>query len=214
MGITKVHDDIGTIFLSSTRMFLAIPILLCVGLALLLNNKKHLKEILLGTAILFTGIKVFLVKDTIEQHTAVSNHGPVAVIPIDSLHTKCHVLSQDIADHAVDHVILIPTGEGGNTSDMYFLNYGCEGLGMAAMPTMMTMYERRASFFINEKTAVHDRVLLVNVPNGSLPLLGKLKNTQIIRQSPNVVLVSGNTLSTKEITSTLEIPLRRNAYFE
>ena len=92
LGINKVNDDSNTIFLSSTRMFLGIPLL--IGLVFFWS--KGLFTISHSTwkfGLIIIAITLFLIKSNlfvpvIIYHTEKTNYGPVAIKNVNDL--KCN----------------------------------------------------------------------------------------------------------------------------
>ncbi len=145
LGINKTHDDIGTLFLGSNRMFLALRLLL--GLAIHWSDIRFPQakwiQFAGGALILgILGVKFYSAPDAIQHHTKRGNFGAVAIKPIDDLKKQVGELQIVAKEHDVDLIVLVPGGDV-PVSELDFYNYGSSLLEENAVPTVLSVYERR-----------------------------------------------------------------------
>ena len=162
LGVNKINDDMGVIFLSSTRMFLAIPLLF--GLALFwtkmsFENEKNWRKVILTIAVSVFLVKISCYETVLKKHTEKTNYGAVAIKKLDDLISECYEIKQIISQYDVDLVVFMPNAER-NEPSVEFYNYGCPILEQISCTTVMNVYERRTWVFLEEKSSVRKNILL------------------------------------------------------
>lgn len=146
-GLNKVHDNIDSIFLSSSRMFLSLPLLL--GLAIYWFVEEGRMKI--GTEklntyfvfiILFSLFKINVSNPIIFKHIYKRDFGPVAVIEIKELKKRCEEIYTVAKEENVDLIFYASSYEF-KVTEMEFYNYGCNCLLDENIPSILNKYERR-----------------------------------------------------------------------
>ncbi|SFT38325.1 hypothetical protein SAMN05216474_0245 [Lishizhenia tianjinensis] len=214
LGVHKIHDDIGVLFLSSVRMFLALPLLL--GLALFwLNpqpkNSRNWNWIIL-TLVLFVGIrKITTSSSIVEKHTQTTNFGPIAIKDINELQEGCDELQHIVAKYDVDLVVYIADWKI-NAAEIGLYNYGCPILEDNAQNTVMNVYERRTWVFEEEKNKVRNNVLLYNAYVPNLDEIQKNMDCKVVQENPTLLLIENNTKTLSELSEIFNFPYKRHTY--
>jgi hypothetical protein len=211
LGVNKVNDNIDTIFLSSTRMFLGIP--LFMGLIfvwsryMLKLSDRQLKYGLLILAISTFCIKTSLFPLVIRNHATKTNYGPIAIKKTDDLACDCSNISQLANTHKINLIIFVPNWPL-NVPDIEFYNYGCPLLEKNFPQTIMNVYERRTWVYIKEGTSVEKNVMIYGyaADTANTKTLG---SSEIISLG-NITIIKGNKLNTESLLKQLKIDLRRN----
>lgn len=215
LGLNKIHDRIDTIFLTSARMYLCVPLLF--GLACFwgrelfpLTNHSLLLS-LAGASISIFLIKMSLFDSTIDKYTKKKNYGPVAIKKIDDLCKECARIKDSLAVYPSDLVLFSPSWDPRyNVPEVEFYTYTCPLLEKNFPPTLINMYERRAWVLNTEKKTVKKNILFYN-PDIDLDLLHSLKNCKILTlKSPKMFVIMNNTLTTDSLLHSMKLPLWGN----
>jgi hypothetical protein len=214
LGLNKINDEIGVIFLSSTRMFLAIPLLL--GLSVFWTKENFIDEKKWKTVILTIAISVFLVKiscykPVIAQHTEKTNYGSVAIKNLDSLISECSDIQKITSKYEVDLVVFLPTWDL-NVPTMAFYNYGCSILEENATSSIMNIYERRTWVFQEEKIKARKNVLLYNQNIENFEEYKKVLDCEVINKKPTIILIRNNDKNLLELSKIFNFKLQRYKY--
>lgn len=214
LGVNKINDDIGVLFLSSTRMFLAVPLLL--GLALFWAGKnfvnvKQWRVVILTIAISVFFIKVSCYPSVIKSHTKRTNYGPIAIKRLDDLVSECSEINEIISKYGIDLVVFIPGGER-NVPGMEFYDYGCPVIEKNAFSSVMTIYERRTWIFQQEKNNIRKTLLLFNQDINQIEEYRKVLDCEIINRNPNMILIKNNDKTLMELSKIFHFELKRNTY--
>lgn len=214
LGINKVNDHIDSIFLSSTRMFLAIPLL--TGLAFMWI-KKHIRIsdqnwIYILSIIIITTffIKSSLYPTVVKNHTQITNYGPVAIKKIKDLKCECTELKSIAQTNNIDLILFVPDWKY-NVPHMEFYNYGCPIFEKGLPPTILNVYEKRTWVYVKEKTSIHKNILILT--NGiDSTKLNEIKDFEVIPWNPSIYIIKENNLTTEDLLNKLGFELKRNNY--
>ncbi len=214
LGVNKINDEIGVIFLSSTRMFLAIPLLL--GLAVFWTKKNFIDEkkwqlIILTIAISVTLVKVSCYSSVIKKHTEKTNFGTIAIKKLDDLKNECSEIQQITSKYDIDLVVFIPNWER-NVPSMEFYNYGCSIIEKNLFSSVMNIYERRTWIFQQEKNSARKNLLLFNQRIDQIEEYRKVLDCEIINRNPNMILIKNNDKTLLELSEIFNFQLKRNTY--
>ena len=214
LGVNKVNDNIDSIFLSSTRMFLGIPLL--TGIVFFWSKKifrlsdKHWK-----TGLIIIVFSTFFIKSSvypavIKYHTLKTNYGPVAIKKVKDLSCECTQIKNIVNTHNIDLIIFVPDWKY-NVPYMEFYNYGCPLMESGFPRTLMSIYEKRTWVYLKEKTEIGKNVMIygaeVNLENTI-----KNMNCIILSTDPSIIIVNNNSLTTESLLKLLNIDLKRNSY--
>lgn len=214
LGVNKINDDIGVIFLSSTRMFLAIPLFL--GLAFFWTKSNFVNEKKWQLVILTIAISVFLVKvssysSVLNKHTEKTNYGPIAIIKLDDLIDDCAELKQITTKYDVDFVVFIASHER-NEPSMQFYNYGCSVIDKSTFSSIMNVYERRTWVFQQEKNNVRKKLLLFNQDLDQIEEYSKVLDLEVVNRNPNLILLKNNNKTLMELSKIFGFKLKKDTY--
>jgi hypothetical protein len=202
LGLNKVNDRVNSFLLSSTRMYLAIPML--AGLAFMWlrthvtfsTAKLNLAMLLLAVSLF--GIKSGILKSIIHSNTIKTNYGSVAIKDVEDLKCDCDKL-QAVAKEAKAGLIIISPIYVMNTATMEFYNYGCPLLVKDFPPTVLSICERRTWRFMKEKTTVRENVLLLGVSIAAQEKMKEMNFGKMISADPPMALFNNNTLNAEEL---------------
>ncbi|MBL0016912.1 MAG: hypothetical protein IPP17_10750 [Bacteroidetes bacterium] len=215
LGINKVNDNIDTIFLSSTRMFLGIPLL--SGLAFFWNrdllkvSDKYLKFGMVAMVVTVVFSKSSFSEMVVNQHVnkAVAG-GAMPVKRKRHLEQDCAKLAELASKEKIDLIVFVPNWEH-NVPNMEFYNYGCPLVQEAFPKTIMNVYERRTWVYLAERSTVESNVLLYNFALDSIQI-DSFTNARTVSTNPNLTLISGNKLPLDSLLKQLSLGLKRHSY--
>ena len=153
LGISKITDQLDTIFFSSARMFLTIP-LLCGILFYFFNNLKIFNErktifVFVSLALIFFSIKAFTYTSTIKKYTNKTDLGAVAIKKYIDLKKECDEINKMAQINNVDLIVFSPNWAF-NTPNCEFYNYALPLLTNTRAKTVMSVFERRTWVFNEE----------------------------------------------------------------
>jgi len=211
LGINKVHDGIDWIFLSSTRMFLAIPLLL--GLAIFWNIKSYRGKIKwLPHSLVVLGLLCLLVKgihlsDKIGELNTQRVESFLAVTSIDELEDDCGNISTLVDQNNADIVVFIPHWDH-PTSKMQLLNYGCSFVNENMESSVISIYERRTWKFREAKERKYPRILLYGYDLAKNDVV-KNENIKVLQRNPDIILVANNQLSIPKLIAQFNFEFKR-----
>lgn len=216
LGVNKVNDDIGVIFLSSTRMFLAIPLLLGLTVFWFKEDWKissTIKLVFFSIATLLFVLKIMNNQSVIAKHTDKRDFGAVAVKDIDELKSECTEIKQLTEKYQVDLVAFVPQGNI-STSSLQFYDYGCPVLQKKSFLTVLTLYERRTWVFEKEYLNRREKLMLFNI-NLDLNKIEEIEtkmDCEVIDRKRGIVLIRNNRKSLLEISRIFHFDLKRSPY--
>lgn len=213
LGINKVHDGDGTIFFHSSRMFLALPVL--VALFTLLFQKINQWVLVL---VLFLGMGSFVMKhyqladktQTITQ-PQLFDDSILQITSVDQLNLKCAELKQLMVTYEAD--LLVGVYDWKTDSARYnveFLNLyacGCPALDAHFPATLQPAHERRTWRLYEESDRVHNNLLLIG---GDHVLTASINDnlTAIATAPPLFIYHNTQRLPTFSILDLLGVPVR------
>lgn len=217
LGISKVHDHLNTIFLSSARLYLCIP--LFTGLAFFWGRRLlPVSDPMMLSAIVGVCISVFLIKASfldmiIDKYTQTKNYGAVAIKKVDELCNECNRIQDSLAVYPSSLVIFAPSWQPKlNVPEMEFLTYACPLLKKDFSTTIISIYERRAWIYQQEKWKIEKNILFYN-SDVDLGILRSMNNCRILsEQDPKMFIVTNNTLPTDSLMRFLKISFWCNPY--
>lgn len=213
LGINKVNDNIGTIFLSSTRMYLGIPLL--TGLAFFWCKKMiKLQDNNLKAIILIVSVAVFFCKlnvypAVIGMHKNKNNQN-MPIKNISELKCECAKLDSIANKENIDLIIFVYDSLY-NIPYLEFYNYGCPLLEKKIPKTMMNLYEKRTWVYLTEKSSIEPNILIFNykIDSNQINMFPKLIMLSGIH---NLTLINENKIRTDSLLKKLKIQLARNTY--
>ncbi len=215
LGVNKVSDGLPTLFHSSSRMFIGLPLVLALGLALGVRQLDEVRagrwrSALLGMGLVVFSVKVGVMEMTVERHTMKEDQGPVAVTHLERLHEDL-VHWQAVSDkHGVDLIVVVPDWKL-TTALLSVRAYGAEVQAPSLPPAMLHVGDRRTWLYQAHRDAVHGTVLLYGHMldwERAGPVLG----CDMIRPGEHMVLVHNNTRSTRDLLAVFGVPMKRHIY--
>lgn len=214
LGVNKVNDDAGTLFLSSVRMFLGVPLFFALALSWAVRQGRppghHWKILVLVLGLCFVPVKAALYGPIAGACAMKARNGPIAVWPIAELRTECGRTATLLEKHDVDLLMLVPYWDV-TVPNMEFYNYGCPLLETSFPTTLMNVYERRTWVFMREPQAVHPNILIFGRPLDLAPLLC-LPGLKFEQLEANKLLITDNHYPLKSLLDALRVDLDRNSY--
>lgn len=215
LGINKVNDGIDTIFLSSTRMFLGIPLL--TGLAFYWNrdllkvSDKHLKFGMVAMAWTVLVVKSNFSEMVTTQHAnkAIAA-GAMPLKRTRHMEQDCAKLAELAAKEHIDLIIFVPNWEY-NVPNLEFYNYGCPLLQPAFPKTLMNVYERRTWQFHEEEHKVEHNILIYNYGIDT-SRVDTFPNASTLSTNPSLTVFRENKLPLDSLLKILNLSMKRNAY--
>jgi hypothetical protein len=211
LGVNKVNDNFDNIFLSSTRMFLGIPLFMGVVFFwcrdMLKISDTSLKYGLMVLAITTFCIKSSLFSLVIKEHTAISKDSPIAIRNINDLKCHCSDIGSIAKSNNVSLVIFVPNAMI-NAASMEFYNYGCPQLVNDFPQSMMNVFERRTWVYNKEASSVENNVLLYGYEIDAATSKSFV-NSEVISLG-NITIIKGNKMKTDALLKQLHLDFRRN----
>lgn len=214
LGINKVNDYINTVFFSSNRMYLGIPMFLGLtffwGKEFFTAKDKYFKFAFIIIAISTFCIKTSLFPVVIKNHTEKTNYGSVGIKPIKELTCNCSKLDYISRTNNIDLILFTPNWKI-NVPSLEFYNYGCPLLFKNFPKTMMSVYERRTWVYLEEKSKIRKNILIYGLEIDST-LIRKQLDYKILSNDPPILIIKNNSMKTEALSKFLNIELKRNGY--
>jgi hypothetical protein len=210
-GINKIHNDVGTIFYSSSRMFLALPLLVCFAIIWLSDtNKVSVRQLLiiLSVSILIVGIKSFTIEEKVQFHTEKGYYGPVTVIKVDELREQVESIYSVIKDKEVDLVVCV-SSDNYAPSEMALVTYGARFMVADFPETNLVHYERRTWNFIENKTIANKNIVVYNCLLGEMLDVSGME-TEVLDLAPDMLLIKNNHKTVLELSKVFNYPYLRD----
>jgi len=221
LGINKINDHIDSIFLSSTRMFLAIP--LFTGLAFFWIRRYIVfsdRQLKLSFAIV--SLTVFFLKASVlpavaKFHTTLTNYGPVAIKKSKELVCDCNNLDSIATKYNATLLAFVPTWNL-NVPHMEFYNYGCPLLIKKFPQTVMNIYEKRTWVYLKQKRNIQKNIIIygsgISTNTNEIKQNENLRgiNIEVVSENPTIIIIKNNKLRLDSLFKKLMIDFKRNAY--
>ncbi len=200
LGIDKVHDGSNSVFFPYSRMYLSIPILLCMSLSFFSGVIKSKYFYLY----LFIPFVFFLFSFHNLDRSVAINTGPakksiITVVETSGLLIECNNLKSICDDYKIQLVII---------SDHWgydILNYGCPACFDSFPNTLRPVYERRTWRLIEDENKIYNQVLVIDYKKNLTEKLGLVK----IADSDGFYLLKNNQLRTINLIDSLQIECRK-----
>jgi hypothetical protein len=214
--ISKVNDQLDTIFFSSARMFLGIP-LLCGLSFYFFNSIKKFNEkktliTFLSMSLIFFSIKAFTYSSKIKWYTNKTDQGAVAIKRYVDLKRECEELNTLTKQHNIDLIIFFPNWAY-NTPHCEFFNYCLPLITNCKARTIMTVFERRTWVFHETAGIIGKNVLVYNY-QGDEASIKKFDNMSMIVDKRVMLLFKDNKLRTDSLLKAIKVPYIRQPYGE
>jgi hypothetical protein len=213
-GVNKVSDSLGVIYLSSTRMFLAIPLLF--GLAIfwwkndynIMNSKNYMYIVLaIGCSVFLT--KISLIENVVKTQTQETNYGAVSIKSIDKLKERGLSIEEITTKNAIDLVIYIPNFEI-KFSEMVIYSYGCSMLNSNLPNALINRGDRRTWIFKDVKNTIQENILIYNFDVYYMDKSkAKTVDYEIIEKHPTMLIIKNNKKSLETLSDIFGFGFKR-----
>lgn len=199
LGINKNIDGTESVFFPYGRMYVAIPLLICVFISWInikINNRIYY-FIPIMLAVIFLCTKIFKIKDSIIENTSPNINHVVDISTLGKLDSLCSKLRM-FSDMTHASLLIFKSD---NLS-----NYGCPVLFQNFPLTLMPSNERRTWRLLQEDTMIHNDILFFDEKNSNWETMkSKLPN---ISGNPSVYWLHDNKLTTLEVLKKYRIHAR------
>ncbi len=152
-GINKVYDATGSIFYSYSRMYLAIPVLLCVVVSFFTGLKSRIVYFYLLIPLFYFYYHVIRLDNYIESNTNSTNVNIVGVYKVDQLKKECDQINRVCKKYDINLVLI-------GYAEAY--NYGCPVCAENFPKTLKPMAERRTWRLIEDERKSYNNILLID----------------------------------------------------
>jgi len=201
----KVHDGIDSVFYSSGRMFLAIPLVLALFLSELRIGKTVMLILVLAATTSFT-IKLFYTEKAVQREVSSDKAHNMFVIKIDVLKAKCAKLKRRAKETNAELIVVhhsIP--------EKHLLNYACPCL-IKNLPHMIEPELDRRTWKLKAiDHTIFKNILVVGINQAEIDL--KLKNYPDYKIFTDTLLTVGifnNQLPTELLLQKIGFPMRNH----
>ncbi len=188
LGLDRVHQGIDNIYWSSARMFVAVPVLVALGLGAVRFPVRHrhmLMAALVACASASVAVKGLSLDDRIRPHLRLS--GPVTATSISELERTCQRLASISRQRQIALVVL------GFKRDVHIeheVAYACPCLEADLPETLLLPMERRTWRLLDEWDAVRDNILFAYALQDVAP--ERLAELRIERLDDDLYVLEGN----------------------
>lgn len=202
-GLEKVYNGTNSIFFSSARMFLVVPVAIGFFVPFLNFKSKLLPPVFLSVAIIFFVNKNNLLPAAIESHIDGKREHIITVAPIQNVIGVCQKINYYSQKYATDLVVV--SGHGYYD----FIDFGCTTCVDSFPKTLRPGFERRTWRLLEDKDLVYPNILIVDEHQEIVSNLNKLKEKNIrFLNIHGYYIISNNSLKTMALLALLEIPVR------
>ena len=211
LGINKIHDDVGTIFFSSSRMFLAVPLLASLCFIWLFEYNRFSSKysfMLLFGSIIIIGFKGANIKETVQFHVKKGYFGPITIIKVADLKSQVESIYSSIKGKQVNLFVCIPSDNFAQ-SEIALVAYGARFMVSDFPETNFMNYERRSWNFIENKTIAKKNIILYNCLLGEKPNISEME-TEVIQLTPDMLLIKNNDKTVLELAEIFKFPYLRD----
>lgn len=163
LGFAKTHDGNDSLLFSTTRMFLAVPVLLGLACTWALSGRRDKWPVLITLVVLCivsTGIKLSRADASIREFTKHENLGPIDMVSIDKLCNECEELNRLARQYNASLLVGVFSAEM-RTTYLELRTRGCEMLIDSFPETLNAAGDSRTWRFLEEEEHVHERILFL-----------------------------------------------------
>jgi len=215
IGVNKVNEDLNTLFLSSVRMFLAVPFVLALAIFwnsdMFLAKQKFWKNLLFIVGLVVFTFKIFTIDSVVQQQTKKVNYNAVANKSLVNLTKECSEINELSIQYNVDLVVFVPNWNL-NIADLTFYDYGCPVLIDDFKPTVLNIYEKRTWSFEMEKRKIRETIMIYGFFPNKVDSLSQIIDCKLIQKEPNIILISNNNRTLPEIANMFDFVYKRHPY--
>ena len=199
LGINKIHDGVNSIFFSSSRMYLAIPVLIGLSLSFIkITNNKYYYLYFIIPLVMLT-YKANNLDESINVNVS-SSHYFVSVCKVDEVIAECKKLSHICKQNNVELIIVI------NHYNYDFFTFACSTCTDEFPRTLRPSYERRTWRLVEDEKINYNNILLIDSDNH---LSEKFEFIQRVQLNEDLYLIQNNDLYTMDLLNTLGVKVRK-----
>lgn len=161
-AFAKVHDGKDSVFFAYSRMFLALPLLLCLAFAIVsekIKNPSRFAATLALICVVFFSIKLTKTNSVVTAETESPKDLPIRITRVDSIRSNSKKIN-DIAQKENAELILGIDGEI-TYPDLEFYLWGGEVFYGNFKPNLVWNFDRRSWRKSEELSKVHTTILIV-----------------------------------------------------
>ena len=200
LGLSKVHDGSNALYFSYGRMYMAMPLIVCLGLGFIVTpgEFRYRKEFVY-LPLLFLAIHFFGLEKNIKKNFHSKYNHVVSVEKVNTILKHCNYLNN--LSKALKIQLIVVTKHW--YSDSY--TYGCSACQSDFPKTLRPDYERRTWRLLEDENKVYEKILIIDTQRNFS------KEFDFIKPLPNepyFFLIKQNTLPTKKLLDYLNIPYR------
>ena len=196
LGINKINDGTDSIFYSLSRMYLGIPVLMAMYLALL-KERKHYIYIYMTITMLFFATKVITLNTSVTKNLNPDNHHVNTVAKIDNICKECKKLDELSKTYNVKLIVIV------NHYYYDFFDYGCVSFYNDFPKTLRPSYERRTWRLLEDENKVYKNIMIIDDQHSLKEGFKNIKTTNY------GYLVLNNNRKTMQLLKTLNIKVRK-----
>jgi hypothetical protein len=200
LGIPKVHDGYDSVFFSWSRMYLALPVAICLCIALTEIKSKWVAIGCTVAAISSCTLNALAIEGSIANATSKDKNHIVEVIKIDQLKSECKLIASLAKKHNVDLIVL----NSHEHKELY--NYACSSCEKDFPKTLRPAYERRTWRLVEDSKTIYKTILVIE-PWQAL----SEKHAFVTALGPpyqGYYLIKNNHTPTIDLIKSLNIPVR------
>jgi hypothetical protein len=199
LGVSKVHDGMGTIFYSYSRMYLAVPVALAFVLALLpgITNSRYI-YLYLFLPVFFFGYQLNQLDEKIVSSVDPLEYKKVVATETKKVIEACTALKAVCDTHKVELVVIV-------YHDLYnFYTYAYPALN-AYPKTLAPAWERRTWRFFEDENKIYKTILLIDAEK---TYADKFEFVEDLPADTSFHLIRKNNIRTMPLLSSLGIWVR------
>ncbi len=177
IGVNKVHDGIPSVFYAWTRMYVAVPLLLalCIALTDGVPGRMWLPLITVSAIVAF-GIKAYRLPEVIDKELASGHPRNVHVMAVGELRARCARISAVAWMYHVDLLVI------GWEPEKHLTNYGCPCL-VGRFPLAIQPELDRRTWLLKEVEPLRVHRLLLDGADIA-KLRGRAPGNSLLRRIP------------------------------
>jgi hypothetical protein len=205
LGINKVYDGDGSVFLPVSRMYLAIPFVIILWVSFMKIKKWKLPVILiLGIACCSFIHRTVTIDDAVDEALIPSGYPLLTTYKVSTLTESCNRIYQLDKKFDVDLILV-----ASHWQDKY-ISYGCTTCNTDMPLTLTPSNDRRTWRLLQEKDKVYKTILLIDETQKikQEALAPGQKPIELLSLGNNMFLLQNNSLTTLQLINRLKIELR------
>jgi hypothetical protein len=196
-GVDKTWDGTASVFFSPSRMYLALPVALCMAFSFM--NVRQGKLLLIY---LLLPVSFFIYKaGRLDQDILTNVYERIHIILVrktSDILAECRALGDYSAANEVRLMVIQ------DHPDYDFLTYGCPAAVDDFPPTLRPYFERRTWRLLEDEKKIYRNILLIDIRSG---LPGKFSLAKV--RGEGLIMIRDNHLYTMDLLRTLGLEIRQ-----